>query len=291
MSVIVAEVQTVVAGGLEFGYLEDGPRDGPLALCLHGFPDSAHTWRYLLPKLAGRGYHAVAPFMRGYAPTAIPADGAYQTGALSADANALHEALGGGADAVVIGHDWGGAAVYGAVGREPQRWRRAVAMAVPPLPAMVTAFFEYEQLKRSFYVFLFQTPLAEAVLNESLVAGLWRDWSLRADSAADVAHVMACLDTPQRRLAAIGYYRAMLDSSRNLPAYDAEQDAAFAVGTRPVLYLHGRRDNALGVDIVGDPLPHLAVGSRYVVVDDAGHFLHLDRPAEVDGLVLDWLES
>jgi pimeloyl-ACP methyl ester carboxylesterase len=155
---------------------------------------------------------------------------------------------------------------------------------------MVTVFFAYEQLKRSFYVFLFQTPLAEAVLDESFIAGLWRDWSLRADSAADVAHVMACLDSPERRLAAIGYYRAMLDASRNLPVYAAEQDAAFAVATRPVLYLHGREDNALGVEVVGDPLPHLAPDSRYVVVDDAGHFLHLDQPAEVNGRILDWLE-
>jgi pimeloyl-ACP methyl ester carboxylesterase len=104
--------KSVTAGGLEFGYLSDGPEDGPLALLLHGLPDSPHTWRHLLPELAERGYHAVAPFMRGYAPTAIPADGAYQTGALAADANALHEALGGGPDAVLIGHDWGAGATY-----------------------------------------------------------------------------------------------------------------------------------------------------------------------------------
>ena len=65
---------TVRANDLEFGLLEAG--SGPLALCLHGFPDTAHTWRHLLPVLAGAGFHAVAPFMRGYAPTAVPADGA-----------------------------------------------------------------------------------------------------------------------------------------------------------------------------------------------------------------------
>jgi pimeloyl-ACP methyl ester carboxylesterase len=43
-----------------------------LALCLHGFPDSAHTWRHLLPGLAEAGFHAVAPFLRGYAPTGSP---------------------------------------------------------------------------------------------------------------------------------------------------------------------------------------------------------------------------
>ena len=79
---------TVRANDLEFGLLETG--SGPLALCLHGFPDTAHTWRHLLPLLAGAGFHAAAPFMRGYAPTAIPVDSAYQLGALVADAVALH---------------------------------------------------------------------------------------------------------------------------------------------------------------------------------------------------------
>jgi pimeloyl-ACP methyl ester carboxylesterase len=66
----VVRSRTVGANGLEFGLLEAGA--GPLALCLHGFPDSASTWRHLLPVLAEAGFHAVAPFMRGYAPTAIP---------------------------------------------------------------------------------------------------------------------------------------------------------------------------------------------------------------------------
>src|SRR3954469_14203928 len=92
-------------GGVDLAYLEAG--EGPLALCLHGFPDTAHTWRHLLPELAGAGFRAVAPFLRGYAPTEVPADGRYQTGALAADAIALHEALGGGSDAVIVGHDWG----------------------------------------------------------------------------------------------------------------------------------------------------------------------------------------
>src|SRR5215831_15823645 len=93
--------RTVRASDLDFGILEAG--SGPLALCLHGFPDSARTWRHLLPVLAGAGFHAVAPFMRGYAPTGMPADGVYSIGALAVDAIALHEVLGGGSDAVLIG--------------------------------------------------------------------------------------------------------------------------------------------------------------------------------------------
>jgi pimeloyl-ACP methyl ester carboxylesterase len=68
---MVARARMVLANGLEFGLLEAGT--GPLALCLHGFPDSAHTWRQLLPALAEAGFHAVAPFLRGYArPRSLP---------------------------------------------------------------------------------------------------------------------------------------------------------------------------------------------------------------------------
>src|SRR5687768_14216442 len=121
----------IEANGLLFGYLEAGPHDGPLALCLHGFPDSAWTWRHLLPDLAHAGYRAVAPFMRGYAPTEVPADGRYQSGALVADACALHEALGGDGRAVILGHDWGAIATYGAAAHQPDRWSKVVAGAVP----------------------------------------------------------------------------------------------------------------------------------------------------------------
>ncbi|MQY08384.1 alpha/beta fold hydrolase [Actinomadura macrotermitis] len=282
---------TVKANGLDFGYLEAGPDDGPLALCLHGFPDSAHTWRHLLPELAAAGYRAVAPFSRGYAPTGVPEDGAYQAGALAADANALHDAFGGGPDAVIIGHDWGAFATYGASAHAPGRWRKAVAMSVPPLGALMGAFFTYEQLKRSFYIFVFQTPVAEMVLNRAFVESLWRDWSPGHDAAEDVEHVMACLSLPENRAAAIGYYRTMLDSSRHVARYAAEQAAAATPGERPVLYLHGGADGCLDA-AAADPaavLAHLPAGSRAEIVDGAGHFLQLDHPAEVNRLILDWL--
>src|ERR1700730_7382318 len=113
---------TVEANGLRFGCLACGVETDRLALCLHGFPDSAWTWRHLLPELAGAGFYAVAPFLRGYAPTEIPADGRYQTGALVADSCALHEALGGDEHAVLVGHDWGAITAYGAAAFSPEPW-------------------------------------------------------------------------------------------------------------------------------------------------------------------------
>ena len=78
----------IQANGVNFSYLECG--SGLIALCIHGFPDSAHTWRYLMPELAQAGFRAIAPFTRGYAPTSLAPDDCYQTGARAADVNALH---------------------------------------------------------------------------------------------------------------------------------------------------------------------------------------------------------
>ena len=272
---------TVRANGLQFGVLEAG--SGPLALCLHGFPDAAHTWRHLLPALAGAGFHAVAPFMRGYAPTAVPADGAYHLGALVADAVAFHEVLGGDANAVLIGHDWGAEAAYGAAAFAPGRWRRLVTLAVPPAALDEVLFSDYEQLKRFFYLFMFRDPagLAETVVARDDLAfldKLWRDWSPGFQPGEHLARVKACLRQPANLAAVLGYYRAA-----------ADQEAAGRQAPQPTLYLHGARDGCIGVDLVRGAERLLAPSSRMIVIDDAGHFLHLEEPGQVNDHILSWV--
>ncbi|MEV4836493.1 alpha/beta hydrolase [Nonomuraea sp. NPDC049486] len=276
------EIRTVHANGVEFSYLTVG--DGPLALCLHGFPDTAHTWRHLLPELAGRGYRAVAPFTRGYAPTEIPADAAYEGAALAADVLALHEELGGDERAVLVGHDWGAFPAYAVA----DRFRAAVTMAVPPPAALLAGLMDYDQLKRSFYVFLFQTPLAEsAAATPGFLDRLWQDWSPGYDASDDLAFVRRSIGEPANLAAAIGYYRAMMGTT---PPSGRYPDPGRAEST-PILYLHGDLDGCLAPDVVKQALPHLPPGSRAELVPGAGHFLHLERPDVVNRLVLDWLAA
>jgi pimeloyl-ACP methyl ester carboxylesterase len=280
--------------GLDVAYLTEG--EGPLALCLHGFPDSAPTWRHLLPALAEVGYRAVAPWLRGYAPTAIPTDGRYQTGALVRDAVELHEALGGDADAVVIGHDWGARAANGAAAFAPERWRRVVTMAVPPPGAVAEAFLSFRQLKRSWYMFFFQSPLAELAVQMDDLAfldRLWEDWSPGyTDSGDDRAAVKAALADPANLVAALGYYRATFQPDLQAPELAAEEAATSAVPPQPHLYLHGVDDGCMGVEIAERAADHLTVeGSRVELVPGTGHFLHLEAPDVVDAHVIDFLQA
>ena len=284
----------ITANGVPFAALADGPNDGPLALCLHGFPDSAHTWRYLLPELAAAGFHAVAPWMRGYAPTAVPADGSYGPGALAADACALHEALGGDGRAVLIGHDWGAIAAYGAANFAPERWRRVVTGAVPPLGALGTNPIRYEQLKRSFYMYVFQTPIAEQAVgmdDMAFIDGLWRDWSPGYDGSQDIAAAKDALHDPANLAAAIGYYRAMLGATPPDPAYSAQAAAAMGIAPQPTMFLHGDQDGSATAEVLADAAAFLSPGSKVETVADTGHFFHVEKPAEVNRLIVDWVTA
>ena len=282
----------IEANDVTFAYLSAGPVGGPLALLLHGFPDTARTWRHLMPALADAGYHVVAPHLRGYAPTEVPSDGRYQTGALATDACALHEALGGGPDAVIVGHDWGAFATYGAAAHEPDRWRRVVAMAVPPAAALGMAFMDYEQIKRSFYIWFFQSPLAEVAVpmdDLAFIDGLWADWSPGYDGTEDAAAVKDSLRAPDNLSAAIGYYRAMFDPGLHDPRYAAAQDAGGLATPQPTLYLHGLADGCLAAPDEAAVLGSLpAEGSQVRLLEGAGHFLHLEQPDEVNRLVVDF---
>ena len=64
-----ATLKYVQANGVRFAYLEQG--SGPLVMFMHGFPDNAWSYRKQMQVFADAGYRAVAPFLRGYAPTEI----------------------------------------------------------------------------------------------------------------------------------------------------------------------------------------------------------------------------
>src|ERR1044071_2098455 len=102
--------------GAEITYLEHG--EGPLFLCLHGFPDCARSFRFQMNRFAEAGYRVVAPYMRGYTPGSIVEGQSYQPAALGAAALALIDALVY-ERAVVYGHDWGSSAAYAAALERP----------------------------------------------------------------------------------------------------------------------------------------------------------------------------
>lgn len=284
----------VRARGLDFPTFEEG--EGPLALCLHGFPDHNRSFRHQLPALAAAGFRAVAPAMRGYAPSAMPADGAFQTAALAEDAVALIEALGYD-DAIVIGHDWGATAAYGAALAAPRRVRRLVTAAVPYGAQVMSAFAtNYDQQRRSWYMFFFQTPFADVALANddfAFLERLWRDWSPGWKwPAEEMARLKETFRQPGVATAALGYYRAMFDPSRQDARYAALQSRIMLEPIDvPGMMLHGANDGCMGTELLAGMEAFFPRGLRIEVVPGTGHFLHQEAPDTVNRLIVDFLRG
>jgi pimeloyl-ACP methyl ester carboxylesterase len=285
---------SVTANGLRFGYLEAG--EGPLVLCLHGFPDHARSFRFQLDVLAQAGYRAVAPFMRGYSPTQTHPRGQYQTAALAQDAVALIGALGYERAAAVFGHDWGAVAASGAAILAPERIDKLITAAVPHGPGFLMALMnDYDQQRRSWYMFFFQQPFAEAAVAADdfrFLERLWADWSPGWQwEREEMEALKRTFAQPGVLEATLGYYRCALNPALQTPELsDLQQRLATAAIDVPALALHGADDGCIGANLVAGMEAFFARGVRVEVIPGAGHFLHQERPQVVNRALLEFLE-
>lgn len=282
----------IQANGIEFAYLEARPAvdpdNAPLVLVLHGFPDTAWSFVDLLDRLAAAGYRAIAPSMRGYAPTEVPERPDYSIATLGQDVLALIEHFG--VDrAFVVGHDWGAVATYAAAALRPDRVRAIVTAAVPHLRRFMLRPSR-AQLAASHYIFKFQLPLwPERKIREddfAWLVDLARSWSPGWIPGDDyLVPLKANFAEPERLRAAIGYYRAL---PRMFFTRVAWQFLLQPIAV-PARVIHGANDGCILPQSFTDSEHLFSAGYESVRLDDVGHFMNLEAPARFADAVLDFL--
>lgn len=267
-----------LASGLEVATLAAG--EGPTVICLHGFPDSAIGMAGLVEGLAAAGYRGVAPWLPGYAPTGLPADGDLSLAALARFVLAFADDIGASTFALV-GHDWGSAIAQATAAAAPDRVAAVVGMAVPDLHSFaVRSLAHPRQLWRSRYMAAFQLAgAAEWLAGDDFapVRRLWARWSPGwIPDAAFVDGALTALAAPANREAALAYYRALLPRPGAGARWQASRRLAFAEPATPTTLICGLRDGCIGPEIFPP-----SRDARPVIDLPAGHFMHLELPSEV----------
>ncbi|MBA3654999.1 MAG: alpha/beta hydrolase [Actinobacteria bacterium] len=309
-------------GDIELQVEEAGDKDAPAVVFSHGWPELAYSWRHQLPAMAGAGYYAVAPDQRGYGKSSRPeAIDDYNIVHLTDDLVALLDAVGK-EKAVFVGHDWGSMVVSQMALLHPDRVAGLVNMSVPFLPrgeVPPTTLFRQLFGDTFFYILYFQEPgVADADLGRDpattmrrLLAGVkiregdtldatglsspdpnagfidripepdgLPDWLSQEELDFYVAEF-----TRTGYTGGVNWYR---NFDRNWELTAAVAGAKVAV---PSLYIAGKQDPVVLMSPPGVGDAFLSDHKGNLMIDDAGHWVQQEKPAEVNAALLDFVND
>jgi pimeloyl-ACP methyl ester carboxylesterase len=282
--------ERVAANGLRFHVLAAGQGDR-LALCLHGFPELAFSWRHQLPVLAEEGWLAWAPDLRGYGETDRPVGrDEYAIEKLMDDVAGLIDASGA-RETLLIAHDWGGVIAWVFAIRKIRPLARLAVLNLPHPACFERALSRgWRQRLRSWYVLFFQIPwLPERMLGMRGAApvseafrGMAVDKSRFPEEVLDV-YRRAALE-PGALTAMINYYRALVRGGGGR----RQRSLGYPRIETPTLMVWGEQDTALGKELTYGTeayVPNLVL--RYL--PHASHWVQQDAPDDVNAILREWL--
>ncbi len=262
--------QTASVNGLELAYFEHGT--GPLVLMVHGFPDTPFTWDDIAEPVAAAGFRVVTPWLRGYAPSEVPGQDAFDYETLGRDVLAWITALGEDS-AVLVGHDWGALSVYSAVLQDPAPVEKLVTVAIPHPGFWEPKLADFWNGRHFIGLTWDKAEDRFAADDYSGVEKFFSRWSPEWDyTDTDTEPVKNCYAAPGTLNAALGFYR---DVPEEVPAF---MQAPVSV---PTWSFAGTSDL-----IAPSVYEELTAGfsSDYTVIElDGGHFMQredLDRFVE-----------
>ncbi len=298
--------------------------DGPTILCVHGWPELAHSWRHQITYFVDRGYRIAAMDVRGYGGSSVPTGvERYTLRELAGDVAAVAAALDD-EPVVLFGHDWGAPIAYHAAIRHPERVRAVAGLSVPhtpPLPFSLVDLFDQMYPDRFFYMLHFQEPgVAEAEFGADLRAALEqvyfalsgaaplncvlttgpRDAPLLAQLPPAPDGPLEFLDDADLDVYVSAFERTGLTGAFNryrAMTLDVETTADIVGATvnQPSCFIGGERDMVRamvpGVDAFADPGGGCTDFRGSTIVPGAGHWVQQEAPAEVNAALAAFLAT
>jgi haloacetate dehalogenase len=270
-----------VRDGVRIHYRRLG--QGPGMVLLHGYPQTGHLWRKVMPALAER-FTVVAPDLRGYGDSDRPATG-YDKRSMAADIAEVIQAQGI-APVILVGHDRGARVAHRFALDHPALLTRLVLLDIAPTYDVFAATDQHSARAR-WHWFFHQVPdLPEALTfgrEEIYLRYLYRAWALNPAAIEEdaVQEYVRCFRQP-------GAMRAAFDDYRAGATIDLEQDAAdrHEKVRAPTLVLWGETGRTRqAADMVGIWRERCAHVEGFAV-PDCGHFIPEEKPAALIEAIL-----
>jgi pimeloyl-ACP methyl ester carboxylesterase len=281
----------VAANGIHFEVATLGAGDR-LALCLHGFPEHAYSWRYQMPLLARLGYRVWAPNLRGYGNTDSPREvSAYKISTLVEDVAGLIRAANP-RETLLLGHDWGGLLAWLLAMEQPQLIDRLAIMNVPHPTCFARELCRPGQLARSWYFFFVQLPwLTEFLLSRGngratadLIRRTSRNPARFPNDALEVIRANAA--RPGGLTAMLNWYRAAFRGGE-IRRYSASNAPIIRV---PTLFLWGDADVALSLRTTRGTEQYVS-DLTMRVLPGVSHWIQQEAPEAVNAMLEAWLNG
>jgi epoxide hydrolase 4 len=279
----------VAANGINFEVATLGSGDR-LALCLHGFPEHAYSWRHQMPLLARLGYRVWAPNLRGYGGTDSPREiSAYRTRTLVADVAALIQAAGA-RETLLLAHDWGGALAWSLALEQPRLIDRLVVMNLPHPACFARELRRPPQLLMSWYIFFFQLPwLPEFMLGRrkaratsGIIRGSARNPARFTDDDLEVYRANAA--RPGGLTAMVNWYRALFRGG-GLRRFRSGHVPVIHI---PTLFLWGDADTALSIRTTRETEKYVS-HLTFRIFPGVSHWIQQEAPEAVNAMLEAWL--
>jgi pimeloyl-ACP methyl ester carboxylesterase len=274
-------------GDVELQAVAAGPKDGPVVILLHGFPEFWYGWRRQVEPLAAAGFRVIVPDQRGYNLSSKPTDvAAYALTELVSDVIAIADQLGQ-KKIFLGGHDWGAAVAWSTALLHPQRIAKLAVLNVPH-PSVMRKFLSTRprQLVRSWYLFFFQLPLLPEAIFSAFRYRVGARSLLRSSrpgtfSAEDLAQYRTAWAQPGALTGMINWYRALFRFRTKFP------DRTVHVPTR---ILWGERDAFLLAEMAHESL-RFCTSAELFTFANATHWLQHEEPVRVSELLIDFFRG
>ena len=294
----LAQQRVALANGIELDVVDEGPRDAPVLIFLHGFPESHRTWRNQIACFSDR-YRCIAPDQRGYRGSSKPQEvEAYTPDKLVGDVFLMADALGV-ETFTIVGHDWGGAIAWGVAyaGMANGRVTRAIIANAPhPVIFPRLLYTNRQQREASQYFREFRDPANDTLVRKHGLGALLMkvftgDLTVTVEPEEQAALLEDWSD-PDAAIGMLNYYRASpmevldLDAPYDLPA--DYQDFPLPKLGMETLVIWAMDDAALppaNLDGLDEKIEHLEI----VQVPGCGHFVQWEAPEQFNSAMEDFL--